>query len=313
MTAKMFCVKDAIILFSHGSLLCGAGETLKRIAAFMRERGDAPIVEPGYLNYSKPPFAEAVESCVQQGATRVIVAPYFLVAGKFVQVDLKPKIAAAREKFPDVEFRLAGAMTSHSSLTKAIIDCARRAALPAQWRDIWNTAPRFCQSNPDCPLYDTPKCPATNASSRQSAVASEQVTYNLGEAVSDYRLQSSTSLLVMVHGSPRPESNEAMFQVVEQVRQRDMFERIEVGFMECNEPDIPTAIENLLAQGARKIIAVPYFLHAGTHVADDLPGLLEAAQAQNPDVEFLMGDYIGRDLRVADVMRDRVRETLENQ
>jgi sirohydrochlorin ferrochelatase len=81
--------------------------------------------------------------------------------------------------------------------------------------------------------------------------------------------------------------------------------------MECNEPDIPTAIKNLLGKGAQRIIAVPYFLHAGTHVADDLPGLLEEAQEQNPHVEFLMGDYIGRDLRVADVMRDRVREVLK--
>lgn len=296
--------QDAIILFSHGSLLCGAGETLKRIAEFMRQRGDAPVVEPGYLNYSKPPFAEAVESCIKQRAKRIVVAPYFLVAGKFVQVDLKPKIEAAREKFPDVQFHLAGAMTSHPTLAEAIIDCAQRAAPPAQWRDIWNTAPRFCQNNPECPLYDTPKCPATNGSvvpdvydapNRQSSIVNRQ-----------------SSLLVMVHGSPRPESNEAMFRVVEEVRGREIFETIEVGFMECNEPDIPTAIENLLAQGAKRIIAVPYFLHAGTHVADDLPGLLEAAQVQNPQVEFLMGDYIGRDLRVADVMRDRVQEVLDS-
>ena len=273
----------------------------------MKERGDAPIVEPGYLNYSHPPFAEAVESCVQQGATRIVVAPYFLVAGKFVQVDLKPKIEAAREKFPNVQFHLAGAMTSHPALAEAIIECARRVAPPAQWRDIWNTAPRFCRSNPECPLYGTERCPATG--SGQRAVVSEQdsAKSNCSPASS---LQTPASLLVMVHGSPRPESNEAMFQVVEEVRRRAIFDHIEVGFMECNEPDIPTAIENLLRQGAKRVVAVPYFLHAGTHVADDLPGLLEAAQKQNPDVEFLMGDYIGRDFRVADVMRDRVREVL---
>ena len=281
------------------------------MAAFMRERGDAPIVEPGYLNYSLPPFAEAVESCVQQGARRIVVAPYFLVAGKFVQVDLKPKIEAAREKFPDVQFHLAGAMTSHPALANAIIECAQRAALPAQWRDIWNTAPRFCQSNPQCPLYDTLKCPATNGSSSQLAAGTEELTSRLEEASTASSLQPPTSLLVMVHGSPRPESNEAMFQVVDEVRRRAIFERIEVGFMECNEPDIPTSIQNLLAQGAKRIIAVPYFLHAGTHVADDLPGLLEEAQKTNAEVEFLMGDYIGRDLRVADVMRDRVREALK--
>jgi sirohydrochlorin ferrochelatase len=292
--------RDAIILFSHGSLLCGAGETLKRVARFMRERNDAPIVEPGYLNYSEPLFAEAVENCVAQGATRIIVAPYFLVAGKFVQVDLKPKIEAARAKYPDFEFHLAGAMTAHPTLSEAILDCARRAAPPSQWRDIWNTAPRFCRSNPECPLYGTEKCPATGGKVPQTE---HTVTR------SNFDLQSS-SLLVMVHGSPRPESNEAMYQVVDEVRGRDIFNDIEVGFMECNAPDIPTAIENLVARGARRVITVPYFLHAGTHVADDLPGLLEATQAQYPHIEFLMGDYIGRDLRVADVLRDRVREVL---
>ena len=33
--------------------------------------------------------------------------------------------------------------------------------------------------------------------------------------------------------------------------------------------------------------------------------LLEDAQLRHPNVEFLMGDYIGRDLRLADVIRDR--------
>jgi sirohydrochlorin ferrochelatase len=114
----------------------------------------------------------------------------------------------------------------------------------------------------------------------------------------------------MVHGSPRPESNNAMFAVVDEVRNREIFEHVEVGFMECNEPDIPTAIDNIVAKGAQRVIAVPYFLHAGTHVADDLPTLLEEAQARHSGVEFLMGDYLGRDLRLADVVRDRVREAL---
>jgi len=111
----------------------------------------------------------------------------------------------------------------------------------------------------------------------------------------------------MVHGSPRPQSNRDMFAVVEQVRTRGEFGHVEVGFMELNEPTIPEAIERCVATGATQIIAVPYFLHAGTHVADDLPSLLEAAAARYPDVEFLMGDYLGHDALIADVIRDRAR------
>ncbi len=119
---------------------------------------------------------------------------------------------------------------------------------------------------------------------------------------------SNSSLLVMVHGSPRPASNASMFAVVEEVRRRGVFEFVAVGFMECNEPDIPAAIALLVEKGAAKVVAVPYFLHAGTHVADDLPSLLEAAEEKYPAVEFVMGDFLGHDDRVADVLRERVRE-----
>jgi sirohydrochlorin cobaltochelatase len=159
--AILFLVKDAILLFSHGSLLCGAGETLRQLAERMRERGDAPIVERGYLNYSQPLFADAFASCMEQGATRITIVPYFLVAGKFVKVDLPREIDAVRTRYPEVEVQVAEAMRFHTSLAEAIIACADRAQPPAAWRDILNTAPQFCQTNPNCPLYGTEKCPAT--------------------------------------------------------------------------------------------------------------------------------------------------------
>ena len=112
----------------------------------------------------------------------------------------------------------------------------------------------------------------------------------------------------MVHGSPRPESNLDMFEVVETVRRRGAFPIVEVGFMECNEPFISDAIEACVRRGAKRVIAVPYFLHPGNHVADDLPTLLEAAQERYPQVEFLMGDYLGRDSHIADVIVDRVKQ-----
>ncbi|WP_026369597.1 sirohydrochlorin chelatase [Kallotenue papyrolyticum] len=119
----------------------------------------------------------------------------------------------------------------------------------------------------------------------------------------------SDALLVMVHGSPLPIANQDMYAVVDIVRARGVFPIVEVGFMECNEPSIPQAIARCVAQGATRVIAVPYFLHTGKHVTDDLPGLLEAAQAQYPTVTFLMGDYLGHDPLLADVLAERVAAT----
>ena len=114
-----------------------------------------------------------------------------------------------------------------------------------------------------------------------------------------------TALLVLVHGSPRPVANEAMYRVVETVKARKAFDLVEVGFMECNEPSIPDAIAACVHQGAEKIVAVPYFLHTGTHVADDLPTLLEEGQAHYPTVEFALGKYIGTSPKLTEILTDR--------
>lgn len=149
----------AILLFSHGSVLCGAGQTLFDLARRMEARGDAPVVEAGFLNYSAPTFEEAFEKCTARGATQITIAPYFLVAGYFVKVSLPPKIAAMSAKFPDVEVKVAEALQTHEFLADAIINCANRAQEPEKWRDILNTAPQFCRDNAQCPLNGTPQCP----------------------------------------------------------------------------------------------------------------------------------------------------------
>ena len=128
---------------------------------------------------------------------------------------------------------------------------------------------------------------------------------------SKINIQSQKSaLLVLVHGTPRPASNAPMWQVVEEIRSRNVYPIVEVGFMECNEPDIPTAIAACIENGARRVIAVPYFLHTGNHVADDLPTALEKAQVDYPDVEFLMGEFLGRAPEMTDLLAKRAEEAV---
>ena len=150
----------AIILLSHGSVLCGAGETLAAMAERMRERGDAAIVEVGYLNYSQPAFETAFERCVHAGATKIVIAPYFLVAGRFVKVDLPRRIAAIRGQYPAIEVRVAEAMRCHPLLADALLACAEQAVPLADLRRRPNTASQHCRASEACPLYGSAACPA---------------------------------------------------------------------------------------------------------------------------------------------------------
>ncbi len=150
---------DALVLFSHGSLLCGAGEALDAHAERLRARGDFDRVEVGYLNYSEPPFLDTVARIVEAGAKRIVVVPYFLVAGYFVTSSLPKILNEARAIYPEVEFIVADALRHDAGLADALLDAAHSARPAAQWREPLARAAAACRPSPQCPLYGTSACP----------------------------------------------------------------------------------------------------------------------------------------------------------
>lgn len=154
-------MSDAILVFSHGSVLCGAERNLLEMADRMRARGDAPIVEVGFLNYTEPSFATAVQRCVEQGATRIRIAPYFLIAGKFVVQDLPRVIAEAREAHPSIAFEVADVIGFHPALADAILSSAMKARPTSAWRGELAAAAEYCRENPKCPLHGSAACKAS--------------------------------------------------------------------------------------------------------------------------------------------------------
>ena len=154
---------DALILFSHGSLLCGAGEALAAHAAELRNAGNFSPVEIGYLNYSEPSFAQAVDKCAEAGATRIVVAPYFLISGFFITKSLPEKIAEAQAAHPGITFVVGEAFNFHETLADAIWESATTAKEQNGWRDPLKAAAAVCRPFPECPLYGTPACPKVPA------------------------------------------------------------------------------------------------------------------------------------------------------
>jgi sirohydrochlorin ferrochelatase len=155
---------EALILFSHGSVLCGAGETLREHAARLKTGGGYALVEVGFLNYTEPTFAEAAARCHEAGATGITVVPYFLVPGKFVKVDLPAQIAEVRQRWPEMEFRVAPPIGFDTRLADALLELAAGARTSERWRDDYQRASDFCEADPRCPLYGTPRCPRVPSS-----------------------------------------------------------------------------------------------------------------------------------------------------
>ena len=116
----------ALLLIAHGSRHAEANADLQHVAAGLRARGYA-IVEPSYLELAEPTIENGGVRCVEQGAGRVILVPYFLSAGVHVRRDLSAACERLATRFPEVEFRLAEALGPHPLLLDVVAERVREA------------------------------------------------------------------------------------------------------------------------------------------------------------------------------------------
>jgi len=104
-----------------------------------------------------------------------------------------------------------------------------------------------------------------------------------------------TALLLVAHGSRREASNEEIRQLANKLRDAatSQFTQIECAFLELAEPLIPDGITCCINQGANEVIVLPYFLSAGRHVSEDIPGIVAESQCRYPDVSIKIAPYLG--------------------
>jgi sirohydrochlorin ferrochelatase len=103
------------------------------------------------------------------------------------------------------------------------------------------------------------------------------------------------SLLIIAHGSRRAASNDEVRQLAAQVRAQpgQAYDHVETAFLELAEPSIPAGLTELAARGATEIVAFPYFLAAGTHVAQDIPEAIAEFSARHPAVKVRLTPHLG--------------------
>ena len=118
-------------------------------------------------------------------------------------------------------------------------------------------------------------------------------------------MPTDPSLLVIGHGSRDPNGVAEYWRFVELVaRTADV--PIGGGFIELAEPDLDTAIDKLVADGAERVVGVPLVLLGAGHMKVDGPAALERGRGRHPDVRFDYGRALGIHPLVLDVASERV-------
>ncbi len=119
-------MKTAILLIAHGSREADANADLHHIADCLRRRGEA-IVAASFLELAEPRIAEGGRMCVEAGAGRVVLVPYFLSAGVHVRRDLTQAREELARAFPGVAFVLAEPLGRHPLLLEVVAERVRKA------------------------------------------------------------------------------------------------------------------------------------------------------------------------------------------
>ena len=71
------------------------------------------------------------------------------------------------------------------------------------------------------------------------------------------------------------------------------FDKVSCAFLELAEPNIPDELRALIRGGAGDITVMPYFLSAGRHVAEDIPGEIDLVRGEFPEARIGLAPYLG--------------------
>jgi sirohydrochlorin ferrochelatase len=120
-----------------------------------------------------------------------------------------------------------------------------------------------------------------------------------------------TALLLIAHGSRVPEANADLDHLAAAMRARGDFAVVQPSYLELCDPGIVAGGEMCVAAGAKRVVMLPYFLSAGSHVTEDLTAARDELARRHAQVEFLLAEPLGRHPLLAEVVAERAREALQ--
>jgi sirohydrochlorin cobaltochelatase len=118
------------------------------------------------------------------------------------------------------------------------------------------------------------------------------------------------AVIVFAHGSRDPLWRAPVEAVAARIAQRAPGSFVACAYLELCAPELPEAVAQALAVGARRIRVLPLFFGMGKHAREDLPALMATLQATHPDVRFELMRPAGEDERLTALLAELA---LENQ
>ena len=117
---------QALVVAAHGSRREASNTEVRLLVQRLSESapGVFELIEAGFLELASPSILEAITACIDAGAVRIVVVPYFLASGRHVSEDIPRIVDAMSAQHPQVTIHAADHIGASQAMPRLILEAA---------------------------------------------------------------------------------------------------------------------------------------------------------------------------------------------
>ncbi len=122
-------MSKSLLLVAHGSRRQASNDEVRALTERLRAAANGfDHLDCAFLELAEPSIQDGLRRAIDQGASEVVVLPYFLSAGRHVVKDIPAEIECVRERYPTVDIRLAPYLGAAEGVVGLLMEQAARVA-----------------------------------------------------------------------------------------------------------------------------------------------------------------------------------------
>ena len=116
----------ALLLIAHGSRRKQSNDEVVVLADRLKQNCSEQysIIHAGFLELAEPLIPDGIKKCVDDGATSIIVLPYFLNSGRHVVEDIPNIVEQTTPHYPGVDIKIAQHLGASDLMMDLLISSA---------------------------------------------------------------------------------------------------------------------------------------------------------------------------------------------
>lgn len=117
----------ALLVVAHGSRRTASNDEVRQLTNQLRAAAGDEFaqVECAFLELADPSIPDGIDCCIAEGATEVVILPYFLSAGRHVVKDIPELVAGSQAKHPAVSLRIAPYLGTAGTLVGSLLELSK--------------------------------------------------------------------------------------------------------------------------------------------------------------------------------------------